>query len=171
MIEAAIAFALQQAAAPAPPPPPCASEAHAGFDFWVGEWEVYPAGGDRQVANSRIERKHRGCAVVESWMPLRGEGGTSLNHYDAATGQWHQKWVGEGGEAVEFVGGVTDGRMVLTGTWPGPKPETKHQLIRMTYSVQGDGSVRQYGQASLDHGLTWGDAFDFIYRRKDGAGK
>ncbi|WP_157799520.1 hypothetical protein [Qipengyuania seohaensis] len=41
------------------------------------------------------------------------------------------------------------------------------QLVPTTYSVQGDGSVRQYGQASVDHRQTWTDSFDLIYRRKD----
>ena len=38
-------------------------------------------------------------------------------------------------------------------------------LIRMTYSQNDDGSVRQHGEASFDHGLTWVDSFDFTYRR------
>ena len=41
------------------------------------------------------------------------------------------------------------------------------QLVPMTYSVQGDGSVRQYRQASVDHGQSRTDSFDLIYRRKD----
>ncbi|QUL38572.1 hypothetical protein [Erythrobacter sp. JK5] len=147
---------------PPAPPPPCASEGHAGFDFWVGEWEVYPNGRDTKVAESRIERKHNGCAVIENWMPLSGQGGTSLNHYDAATGQWHQKWVGSAPGAVEFVGGTTERGMVLTGNWP--SPQAPHTLVRMTYTTRDDGSVRQFGEASTDHGVSWQASFDFIYR-------
>ena len=164
---------LQSAPAetPAPPaaPPACDTEGHAGFDFWVGEWDVYPNGRDTKVADSKIERKHNGCAVLENWMPLRGQGGTSLNHFDAESGQWYQKWVGSSPGAVEFVGGVTDGRMVLTGNWPSPgAPQT---LIRMSYSKNEDGSVRQHGEASTDHGLSWQTSFDFIYRPKEDAPK
>ncbi|MDJ0643702.1 MAG: hypothetical protein QNJ15_12880 [Erythrobacter sp.] len=168
---ATVLLALQSATANAPaapqppaPPPPCASEAHAGFDFWVGEWEVFPNGRDAKVAESRIERKHNGCAVIENWMPLNGQGGTSLNHFDTESGQWHQKWVGSSTGAVEFVGGVTDGKMVLTGNWP--NPQAPHTLVRMTYTKNEDGSVRQFGEASTDHGLSWQTAFDFIYRPK-----
>ena len=166
-----LAFAMQSVPAPAttapppPPPPPCASEAHGQFDFWVGEWEVYQNGGDTQVANSRIEKKHSGCAVLENWMPLRGTGGTSLNNVDPATGVWHQKWVGSPPGAVEFTGGLVDGKMVLTGNWP--SAQVPHQLIRMTYSLQEDGSVRQHGEGSTDHGLSWQTSFDFIYKPKD----
>ena len=169
MFFATFVLALQSAqAAPTPPAPPpaCDSEAHAGFDFWVGEWEVFPNGQDKKVAESRIERKHNGCAILENWMPLRGGGGTSLNHYDEAAGQWRQKWVGSSPGAVEFVGGLTDGRMVLTGNWPSPQaPQT---LVRMTYTKNEDGSVRQFGESSTDHGVSWQTAFDFIYRPKKG---
>ena len=154
--------------APAPTPPPaCDSEGHAGFDFWIGEWDVYPNGQDGKVADSRIERKHNGCAVLESWMPLRGQGGTSLNHFDPAGGQWYQKWVGSAPGAVEFTGGVTDGKMVLTGNWP--SQQAPHTLVRMTYTKADDGSVRQFGEASTDHGLSWQTSFDFIYRPKKDA--
>lgn len=149
----------------APPPPSCDTEAHGGFDFWVGEWDVYPNGRETKIADSRIERKHDGCAVLESWMPLRGGGGSSLNHLDTKTGIWHQKWVGSSPGAVEFSGGVHDGKMVLTGVWP--SPVASHQLIRMTYTPNGDGSVRQHGEASTDHGLSWTTSFDLIYRPKE----
>lgn len=157
------------AVTPVAPPPACDSEEYAGFDFWVGEWNVFPNGRDTKVADSKIARKHNGCAVIESWMPLRGQGGTSLNHFDTESGQWYQKWVGSSPGAVEFVGGVTDGKMVLTGNWPSPgAPQT---LIRMSYSKSEDGSVRQHGEASTDHGLSWQTSFDFIYRPKEDAPK
>ena len=38
------------AATPQPAPlPRCDSEAHAGFDFWVGEWDVFPNGQENKV--------------------------------------------------------------------------------------------------------------------------
>ena len=170
---ASFILALQAAAAPAPasppaPPPTCDSAEHAGFDFWVGEWDVYAARApETKIADSRIERKHNGCAVLENWMPLRGGGGTSPNHYDPATGMWRQKWVGSAPGAVEFSGGVTDGKMVLIGNWPAPgAPQT---LVRMTYTANEDGSVRQFGEASTDHGLSWQVSFDFTYRPKEDA--
>lgn len=167
MLQAAPAQAVTPAAPPPPPPPTaCDSEGYAGFDFWVGEWDVYPNGKDRLVATSRIERKHNGCAVIENWMPLRGAGGTSLNHYDAAAGRWFQKWVGSSPGAVEFEGGVVDGTMVLTGFWPGANGPGQDALVRMSYSKDEEGNVRQHGEASTDHGLSWQTSFDFIYRPK-----
>lgn len=163
-------LALQSAPSPAPPPPPpaCASEAHATFDFWVGEWDVFPAGAGTKVANSRIERVASGCAVRETWMPLGGGGGTSITLLNHRTGRWEQVWIGGDGKRVDFSGGVIAGAMVLTGYWDGVGPNGEDQLIRMTYTPNPDGSVRQFGEASSDHGQTWQTSFDFIYRpRKD----
>ena len=160
---------VQDAAAPAPTPPPpaCAGEAHAAFDFWVGEWEVSPnSEGAPAVANSRIEKVAVGCAVRETWMPFRGPHGASLNGI-GADGLWHQRWVGGGNTMVDFRGGPTeDGRMVLTGNWKGAAGPDSNPLIRMTYTLREDGSVRQHGEQSVDHGLTWSDSFDLIYRPK-----
>jgi hypothetical protein len=164
-IAAALMIAQAAAAQAAPPPPPCADEAHAAFDFWVGEWDVYPNGKDTLVAHSRIEKLYGGCAIRENWMPLKGTGGGSLNNLDPATGRWHQEWIGSAPGRVEFDGGPADGKMVLTGYWAGVGGPGKDGLVRMTYTPEPDGSVRQYGEVSYDHGLTWATNFDLIYRR------
>jgi len=156
-----------QQPSPPPAPPACDSEGHAGFDFWLGEWDVYQTGGDAKVADSRIGRKHNGCAVTESWIPLCGAGGTSLNHWDINAGAWRQKWVGSSPGAVEFTGGVTEGKMVLTEIWP--SPGALHTLVRMSYSANEDGSVRPFGESSTDHGVSWQSAFDFTFRPKEDA--
>ena len=169
MITAALALVLAQAAAPATPPPAppkCEGEAYAAFDFWVGEWEVFPSAGEQKVADSRIEKVSAGCAIRETWMPLQGRAGSSLSAYDPSDGAWHQLWVGGVPGRVFFDGGPVDGAMVLTGYW-GKDAQGNPSLVRMTYTLEADGSVRQYGQASSDHGRSWSDSFDLIYRRKD----
>lgn len=159
-----LAMALQDAPAePAPAPPSCATAEHQAFDFWLGEWDVYPAGQADPVATSRIEKVSAGCAIRETWMPLRGGGGASLSAYDPATQTWHQLWVGGRPGRVFFEGGPDDGTMVLTGYW-GEDPAGNPLLVRMTYTPNEDGSVRQYGQSSADHGGSWTDSFDLIYR-------
>jgi hypothetical protein len=165
----AIAAALmvtQASAAAAPPPPtaPCADAAFRAFDFWVGEWDVYPNGKDTLVAHSKIEKLYAGCAIRENWMPLKGTGGGSLSAFEPATGRWHQTWIGSAPGRVEFDGGLVDGRMVLTGWWPKSGPRGEDGLTRMTYSREAGGAVRQLGEFSADHGLTWQTSFDFIYR-------
>jgi len=172
IIAAALFAMMQQGSAapvvPTPRPSPCASEQYTALDFWVGDWNVYQTGSDTQVATSRIEKVSNGCAIRESWMPLRGPGGTSLSSYDAQTGLWNQLWIGAQPGIVFFEGGPVEGSMVLTGYW-GQDAEGKPSLVRMTYSQNADGSVRQYGQASSDHGLSWTDSFDLTYRSQGGS--
>jgi hypothetical protein len=168
LIAQAGAIAAQPVDAPVAPAP-CSSPAHRSFDFWVGEWEVYPNLKDPAkaplIARSRIERLYGGCAIRENWMPLKGADGGSLNALDPVSGRWHQFWIGGDGAKVEFEGGPVAGKMVLTGFWRGVNGPGQDGLIRMTYTALETNTVRQHGELSTDHGLTWSDNFDFIYRR------
>ncbi len=146
------------------PSSPCATDAHRQFDFWVGEWDVYPNGSEQMVARSSIQSLHNGCAIREQWMPLQGSGGSSLNNLDSDSGRWQQVWVGSGGGRVEFEGGLVGDAMVLNGYWANINGPGQHGLVRMTYTPDEEGSVRQHGEVSYDHGLSWADSFDFIYR-------
>lgn len=166
------AHAAFQSAPPAQAPaiaPACAGSDYHAFDFWVGEWDVFPNGGSTQIATSSIESMFQGCAIRETWKPLKGGGGGSFSHYDGERHYWRQAWVDSSGARVDFDGGPVDGKMVLTGHWANVVAKGKDGLIRMTYSRQADGSVRQHGEQSVDQGLTWTTSFDFIYRpRKAG---
>ena len=164
-ISLAAILLAQAAAASAPPPPPkCEGEDYAALDFWVGDWDVYPNGKDQPVARSRIEKLYNGCAIRENWMPKSGNNGGSLTGYDPVTKRWHQTWIGAAPGPVYFEGGPAGRKMVLTGWWAGAGPNGEDGLTRMTYSRLEDGAVRQHGEFSADHGLTWGPSFDFIYR-------
>lgn len=156
-------------AVPSPPGPPlvqsaCTTPEYRAFDFWVGEWDVFPNGSEAQVATSSIEAMFAGCAIRETWKPLKGGGGGSFSHYDGERRYWRQAWVDSSGARVDFDGGPVGGKMVLTGQWANVVAKGQDALIRMTYSKNADSSVRQYGEQSTDHGLTWTTSFDFIYR-------
>jgi hypothetical protein len=135
---------------------PCATPEYRAFDFWVGEWDVFANGSTTQVATSSIEK-------------IKGSGGGSFSHYDSERHYWRQAWVDGSGARVDFDGGPADGRMILTGHWANVVAKGQDGLIRMTYSKEPDGAVRQHGEQSLDHGLSWTTSFDFIYKpRKTG---
>jgi len=55
--------------------------------------------------------------------------------------------------------------MVLTGNWKAGGPKGEDALTRMTYTPNADGSVRQFGEQSIDGGKSWFPAFDFTYRK------
>ena len=160
----------QTAASPAPPTPPpaCTAPEHRQFDFWVGYWDVYPTGKDKLVAHSLIEKLYAGCTIRENWMPLNGtSNGGSLNMYDPADQRWHQTWQDTSNSRAEFDGGLVAGKMVLTGFWRGVLGPGD-AWIRIVYSRNADGSVRQLGEQSADHALTWQPSFDFTYRKSAG---
>lgn len=149
--------------APAPPPAnPCADADHHAFDFWVGRWEVRPYAGGPIVAHSLIESLYGGCAIRENWMPIGKTGGGSLSNYDKGLGSWHQSWIDSTGTRVEFSGRVEGGAMVLTGQWSGVVAG-KDGTVRMTYTSEPNGAVRQKGAVSTDNGKSWAPSFDLLY--------
>jgi len=153
------------AAPQGPPLPACTAPEFRQFDFWVGHWDVYPTGSDQLVAHSLIENLYAGCAIRENWMPLPGQGdagGGSLNVYRPAEHRWRQTWTDSSNSLVDFYGGVEGGKMVLTGTRPGQGGA--EYLVRIEFTPNADGSVRQVGTRSADHGRTWQPRYDFTYR-------
>ena len=156
MLFSLIALAAAQAAAPPPAPPACSEPEYHQLDFWVGHWDVYPTGADKLVAHSLIEKVY-GCAVRENWMPLSNQPGGSLSVYVPGDKHWEQFWIDSSGTRAFFTGGWNGKAMVISGKWGGP-------LVRISYSKNADGSVRQWGDQSTDEGKTWKPNFDFTYR-------
>lgn len=152
MIAAVAAFALAQTA---PAASPCAAAEYHQFDFWAGKWDVYNAKG-QMVAHSLIEPVY-GCGIRENWMPIGKLGGGSLSIYVPDEKKWEQFWIDAQGSRAFFTGGWNGSAMVITGKWGGP-------LVRMSYSKNADGSVRQRGEQSTDEGKNWTPSFDFTYR-------
>jgi hypothetical protein len=134
----------------------CAAREYHQFDFWAGRWDVYDPKG-KLVAHSLIEPVY-GCGIRENWMPVgKPGGGGSLNIYVPEEKRWEQFWIDSDGSRAIFTGGWNGSAMVITGKWAGP-------LVRMTFSKNADGSVRQLGEQSTDEGKTWKPGFDLTYR-------
>lgn len=139
----------------------CGTPAHRAFDFWLGEWQVRTPDG-KLVGVNRIERKHAGCVLHESYRSERGYSGESFNIYDAGRKVWHQTWVDSAGMLLQLEGGMRRGAMVLEGqTVSADGAATKH---RITWTPNDDGSVRQLWESTDVHG-EWTTAFDGAYTR------
>jgi hypothetical protein len=154
-----IACAAQAEPSPSPtatpPPPACVSPEFRQFDFWLGHWKVTNPKGV-QVGTSEITRVSEGCAVREQWQSAKGQGGTSINYYDAADQQWHQDWVGGDGTILHLHGGLKDGVMILTGESKSPKGPF---LNRISYTPLPERKVKQEWAISVDGGKTWQISF------------
>ena len=151
------------AAAAGPPAHPCDSAPFRQFDFWVGEWDVFDTRTGEPAGHSRVERLYDGCALRENWSEPGFTGG-SLNHYSAADRHWRQTWTDSQGAWREFVGAMDGGRMVLVWRTQAPGGKPGDARLRMTFTPNPDGTVRQYSDTSADAGRTWRFRYDYTYR-------
>ena len=151
---------------------PCMSIPQAReFDFWVGEWDVYPNGANTLIGLSKIEMVSGGCMILENWtavgpMPNTGK---SMNYVNAVTGKWEQFWLGSGGLTVnnpqKFVNGeYRDGAMRFE--FEQLDRSGKKQIGRFIFFNEGPDQVRQFNEVSSDAGKTWVTLYDFVYKRK-----
>ncbi len=164
--------ALAQDSTPAPPSapaqqtPPCDTAEHKQFSFWLGTWDVTPAGKDAPSATNILTSEHLGCVMREDYTTQGGYTGMSMSFYDAARKVWHQTWMGRDGGALFIEGGLNDkGEMVLTDKGMAHKAKDA-PISRVTWTPNADGSVRQHWESSPDDGTTWNTLFDGLYVKK-----
>ncbi|QEC77530.1 tetratricopeptide repeat protein [Mucilaginibacter ginsenosidivorax] len=146
---------------------PCMANAQARqFDFWVGEWNVYPTGTNTLAGHSLVQMVSGGCALLENWEATNGSSsGKSLNFIDGANGKWKQTWVGNYANGIqEFVNGqYADSAMRFTFTTADAQG---HPLTgRFIFYNLGANKVRQFNETSADGGKTWVTAYDLTYIR------
>jgi len=163
-VSAAALFALAAGAAAAQSSPKdCSAAAHRQLDFWIGDWVVTDRVTGQPAGTSLIERLYSGCVLRESYSAGGFRGG-SLNTYWRGDKKWHQTWMDSAGALRHFIGGLDgDGRMVMTAEQPNPAASKKIRLIRLSFTANLDGTVRQYSDYSDDHGASWHLRYDFLY--------
>jgi hypothetical protein len=143
----------------APPAPPCLAPEYRQFDFWIGDWVVHDANGQRIGAN-RIESIEKGCGIQENWTDRNGVTGRSINVFRPASKTWTQLWTSSWGGILLLEGRYENDRMVMTGDAVGRDGSLERQ--RTTWSRMENG-VRQLSERSRDGGRTWTVAFDGRY--------
>lgn len=158
----------------AQPPSPCSQPGHAGFDFWLGEWDLtWPADqmgglpGQVGAGTNRVERVLEGCVVEENFTVSDGSfRGRSVSVFDPVAGLWRQTWVDSSGGYIALRGRLEEGRMVLS-TDP---VERDGQMVvnRMVFRDMTTDSLKWDWQGSRDGGETWVDLWNIDYRRADG---
>jgi tetratricopeptide (TPR) repeat protein len=136
------------------------------FDFWIGEWSVVTAKGEMPAGDSRIELSLGDCVIVENWTSKNSlYAGKSYNVYNTTEKRWEQFWVDNSAGMIHFYGGLKDGVMDFY-TQDQTQPDGTSNQRHLRFFPLGPDKVRQFSQASSDHGKTWTDEYDFIYTRK-----
>ncbi|HET6932184.1 MAG TPA: hypothetical protein VFI45_17785 [Candidatus Acidoferrum sp.] len=136
------------------------------FDFWIGEWSVVTAKGEMPAGDSRIELSLGDCVIVENWASKNSlYAGKSYNVFNTVEKRWEQFWVDNSAGMIHFYGGLKDGAMDFY-TRDQTLPDGTSNQRHLRFFPLGPDKVRQYSQASSDHGKTWTDEYDFIYTRK-----
>ena len=145
---------------------PCAVQPHAhGFDFWIGEWDVYQTGTKFLVGHSIVQSISGECALLENWTSTQASTGKSINYYNTATGKWEQDWIGSAGGPQRYLDGVyKDGAMQFSYEFTNAQGKKQTGNFKF-YNVDKD-TVRQYQDINNDDGKTVTVSYDFTYVRK-----
>ena len=142
----------------------CDSPESKQFDFWLGEWELsYVDEGKPGKSRNRVSKVLDGCAVLEEFSGAPGTklNGRSYSTFDRAGKTWKQTWVDNTGAYLDFTGGFSEGRMVLSldvATGKGVRQRMVFQDIRRD-------SLKWLWQRSEDAGSTWKTQWEISYRR------
>lgn len=139
------------------------------FDFWVGEWDVFPSqapsGQAPRIGENRVERISEGCGLLENWKST-SDNGKSINFYDRNTAKWHQYWIGSHGETLRYEGSFKENTMSFSGESIGR--DGVKVLNRLTFFKINENTVRQFAEVSKDQGKTWTVSYDFRYEKRGG---
>ena len=146
---------------------PCLSDpVHASFDFWVGEWDVYPTGINAIVGVSSIIKDDGGCVIIEHFKSLVAPGsGHSINYVNTETNKWEQIYSAANGSTQKYVDGVYKDS-ALTFTYSTINANGKAGTGRFIFYNQGVNQFRQYQDASFDEGKNYQVLTDFTYKRR-----
>ncbi len=149
---------------------PCDQPEFRRFDFWIGEWEVFNAKGQK-AGDSKISLILDSCVILEEWTsatPQKGLtfSGKSFNTYNVATHQWQQTWVDNTGGTTEFLRGEAGQNQVVFYADKVMGTQGKIFMLRLTFTKLESDKVRQFGERSDDMGKTWSTQYDLEYRRK-----
>ena len=124
------------------------------FDFWVGEWDVTPAGDTTVVGHSVVQIVSGGCALLENWTSANGGHGKSLNAFNPAVGQWQQYWIGQDGNPTEFRESTWSGNSIVFRAHAPAAGKSPTTEMRLTFTPVDSSTVQQHGESSTDGGAT-----------------
>jgi hypothetical protein len=168
---AAAVASAQSVSPPAQPAAPagCDTPQHHQMDFWVGDWQVFDAATGKLVAFDRVEKRYRGCVLLEDLTFLtdlyRRPGvparlaGIAVNRFDGE--EWLQMWADNQWGAI-LLRGKPDaaGNMEFVTVIP-----SRHRDVKLVYEKHPDGGLRILQYVAPAGSGRWTKYGDLIYRR------
>jgi len=143
----------------------CCTETHSEFDFWIGNWTVTSPNGTLAGTNV-IDKIQDNCVLRENWTSATpGITGTSNNFYNAAKKQWEQIWIDNQGGSLHLKGNRVRNQMILK-TDVAKNQNGEPFYHRVTWTKNGDGSVRQYWE-TITNDKDIVVAFDGLYKKTE----
>ncbi|TGV03045.1 hypothetical protein [Flavivirga rizhaonensis] len=142
----------------------CCDEKHDEFNFWLGTWTVTNTDGE-VVGKNVIDKIQDNCILRENWTSAQGTfTGTSNNFYNNVTKQWEQIWIDNQGGSLHLKGHRVANQMILKTDIANNK-EGKPFYHRITWTLNDDGSVRQYWE-TITNDKDISVVFDGLYRKQ-----
>lgn len=140
------------------------------MDFWVGEWEMRDAQGQK-IGESTVRLDTGDCVVSETTTvtpPLlsgqQSYTARSMSMYVPRRNKWQFRSFDSLGQLVELSGEFGDGVMRFTGE--NVYQDGRRNLDRVTFSQPAPGQVRQLWEQSSDGGANWRVLLDARFVRK-----
>ncbi len=146
--------------------PPCSSPESSQFDFWTGEWNLTWGDSLEQQGTNNISKILGGCVIYEQFdgSPSIAFKGYSFSVFNKYTGKWHQTWVDNGGNYLDFTGEYKDGRMILSREVDRGRGKFLQRMI--FHSIAEDSFIWDW-ERSDDEGQTWKLLWQIHYERAD----
>jgi hypothetical protein len=133
-----------------------------GFDFWIGEWDVYIYNTDTLIGRSSIKSILQGTAIQEYYESTQyNYQGTSLNKYNLREQRWEQYWIDVSGLTLHIAGGVEDGKMIMSNVMDTQQGPIEN---RITWYRDTPITVRQMWDQKKPDDAEWQTIYDGSYR-------
>ncbi|HEX6218797.1 MAG TPA: hypothetical protein VFZ35_05945 [Sphingomicrobium sp.] len=153
----------QQQAAPQPQPERCTGEEYRALDYMLGDWRVVHTANGRLMGHNRVEWANLGCAIRES-LTFAGRGqGSSIYFYSPIDRRWHGHYHDSIGLFAVFLGGIEDGRHVISSNVRFPQDPQREWQVRQATFRDSAGRPRQTGERWLADSQQWEQIYDVTF--------
>jgi hypothetical protein len=136
------------------------------FDFWLGKWDL--TWGENGRGRNVISKILDGRVVQEQFTSLPDDEsqpfvGMSLSVFNPQADQWQQTWVDNQGGYLDFTGGLTGDKMILSRQTTIEGQPVQQRMV--WHNIQA-GTLDWSWERSDDDGRNWKVLWAIHYQRR-----